>query len=647
MDKNTVQKRLTAKLIAVERSLKKDKAKEEQAKNDELAQKKEGDTLFRVQVLLKEKNKFKKQVEGLAHCVKELEGQKRAADKIINEQRELLKKIDKENKQLHDDNASLKEQVTHGINVEKVMHREKEAFQNELKKREKSLENVRRYKKKIDDGKLEIHKRDKQIKVITYEKEKLFQKNVELQERICCLEDDKSSLAAKIVQLEEKVEKQYNSIEYVKMKLNKVNNKKTQLEDKCDKDTRIIKNREDEVTNSRLLVHESEKKMRQQKVQTEAAVGEIMLLQKNLDKVNLEIEDKNKTIKKLTDGIRSRGTELNRKSQELETVQRSEKCLQNRVIVMEKQLTEIKQTHEELVVSADREQSRLRKELDHVTEERDIFIKKSTYSDNMVLQQQLKMDQQKHAEETLKQELKDCEIKFNQYQAELDHLNLELSISRHNELTLMRKVASLQLKNPQDNNVSDIMRLQRLHDYNSHLMKNLERMSAKLAEKDQEITNLKSMLARRPDDATQKFQESQRAIRELKDKLKASTAEAWVFMDKYSTVTEQNNRLKGELKELYIRDKSSNKPLPPISKKSQLHSEKKPEDGSKITPHPPMKVYGTQVRPQPPPPHHSMRVLRQNSSSSTRSIPSVLSPCGVMLDAEEELEPAAGHDLNK
>ena len=80
---------------------------------------KESENLSRFQVLMKDKNEYKKQVEALTHSLKELQGQKRAADKKFSEQQELLKKLDKEDKNFTAKTKKFKKQIKEYALLEK------------------------------------------------------------------------------------------------------------------------------------------------------------------------------------------------------------------------------------------------------------------------------------------------------------------------------------------------------------------------------------------------------------------------------------------------------------------------------------------------------------------------------------------------
>ncbi|KAG8007099.1 hypothetical protein GBF38_023244 [Nibea albiflora] len=101
--------------------------------------------------------------------------------------------------------------------------------------------------------------------------------------------------------------------------------------------------------------------------------------------------------------------------------------------------------------------------------------------------------------------------------------------------------------------------------------------------KDKEIEKLKSMLARRPDNAIQKLQKCQWDIRKLKKDAMAQEALLVMYAAKVKSQEEVNSSMSEELRQLRItcKQESRNRTLPPLSKKPQPPPVDKPSDRPK------------------------------------------------------------------
>ena len=92
----------------------------------------------------------------------------------------------------------------------------------------------------------------------------------------------------------------------------------------------------------------------------------------------------------------------------------------------------------------------------------------------------------------------------------------ELLQNKCTEQMLWSQISSFKLNNPLHGMLEHAKFRNREHNHHSLMKMRVERMTAELAEKDQEIAELKRRLARRPDDATERLYESQLLIRKTR-----------------------------------------------------------------------------------------------------------------------------------
>ncbi|CAK6974050.1 myosin-2 heavy chain-like [Scomber scombrus] len=571
---------------------------------------------------------LKKQLEELRHTVKEFEGQKRATDKRLSIQEEQIKKKDKDYTQIKTEVMELRNDAKLHHALKEDMRQLSDRFSNEQIIKENLLNDIKNYIKQMYTKDKEMYYRDKHIHHLQMNNEEYIEEKRQLLRNISSLEQDEQTLKDKIQTLKTELEDQNILMKHLRQYMDKLSSKSTHLQERLTLSTSLINNRDQEITKTRLLTVEIENHARQQKRLNEEVMGQIELVDEKLLKANSEITDNNKRNQELYNEIRHKDSNINKTTYELKSIERKYASSLKETGLLKNQLQGEKLSHEDSVSTANRDQVRLQKELDKLTEQKNTLDKELFCAQQELLQQQREINQ--HRETVMKQgqELKHCYLEADLANLEISAKNREIHFNNWNITNLLRQIAELNFKhNNPESRVDCHERFPRKTD--AQLRKTIERMEAQVKEKEQNISELEGKLALLPHDAIEKLQQTKWDLGKYQKKLGAAQGLANVYESHYKIAEEEKNRALDDKRKLELESRNSRyNRLPPISfRKSQTSIENKrddrweserisrhkhfgllqysahSEDASGILPKPPLKVHGTEIRPYPPKPH--------------------------------------------
>ncbi|CAK6950513.1 myosin-2 heavy chain-like [Scomber scombrus] len=570
---------------------------------------------------------LKKQVEELRHNLKEHEGQKRATDKRLSIQEEQIKKKDKDYAQIKTEVIELRKDAKLHHALKEDMRQLSDRFSNEQIIKENLLNDIKNYIKQMYTKDKEMYYRDKHIHHLQMNNEEYIEEKRQLLRKISSLEQDEQTLKDKIQTLKTEVEDQNILMKHLRQYMDKLSSQSTHFQDRLTLSTSLINNRDQEITKTRLLTIEIENHARQQKRLNEEVMGQIELVDQKLLKANTEITDNNKRNQELYNEIRHKDFNFNKTTYELKHTERKYASSLKETGLLKNQLQGEKLSHEDSVSTANRDQVRLQKELDKLTEQKNKLDKELFCTRQESLQKQREINQ--HRETTMKQgqELKHCYLEADLAILEISSKNREIHFNNWNITNLLRQIAELNFKqNNPESRVDCHERLPRKTD--DQLRKNVEHMEAQVKEKDQKIYELERKFALLPHDAIEKLQQTKWDLGKYQKKLKAAQGVANAYEIQYKIAENEKNRLSDDKRKLELESRNSKyNRLPPISsRKSKTPSENKLDDqleserisrqkrfglrqysvhsenASGIVPIPPLKVQGTEIRPYPPKP---------------------------------------------
>ncbi|KAM7391478.1 hypothetical protein PAMP_022166 [Pampus punctatissimus] len=542
-----------------------------------------------------ENKRLTDKVEDVSHQLHELIGYKHFAEKKIDELNQLVKDKDVEHNKTKALMGKVKIEAKQFIELKEEMNYYKDRLQNEQKEKEKVVQEITEHRKQADSDKKTIYHLMQNNEILTKKNRECNSTNQTLEQKLELLKQNKASLALAIENHNKEAEKQRNLIQSLEIELNNFSNKNTKLEDRFKEAHVSIKNKDLLIIDDRSHITDLQNQITLQKKQIEADKYLKSQIMQNVLKAKMEIEGNNKTIQHLNDEIRAQSDEINRKNMELDQFKEKYTAVKKHVEGLKKTLAKLEQKHKDFIASASKDQEFEKEKNAKMIEEMARYEKELICYREMVTQQQVKIDIQMDAKRKQEQELKDYKEQSKIFRAELsekenalNHANQTLQMMLQNTDFILVNIQKEKTRDKMQNLAPKPQKRNRQYQlsgrkFASHQWKGkMKHMQTQLEEKDKKIDELKSMLARRPDDAIQKLHESKWNNRELNKKLKASQGRAMAYEAQYKNVSEENNRLTNEIRKFKLESINRSKYvcLPPISRKSQPvpPSENKPDD---------------------------------------------------------------------
>ncbi|XP_056277804.1 myosin-8-like [Pseudoliparis swirei] len=486
-----------------------------------------------------------KEVEELKDRVQKLLGCKHVAEQEIVRQR----------KELED----WEEQYT-ALNKELLLESKK--HENLKKKNEVQVADIETYKQQEEKYRAnikEINKAYKELKAkckrySSSNKDLKVEEDKRIEREICLLRESEHQT--------KEAEKQRLIIVRMEEKVNTLSNSNVTLQDRYSLLSKQWSIQEDAVLRLRNEVSESQSKNTTMHIEAEGLKTEKELLQKKLHEAQEELKQKTSTTTTLQKEVEILKVEADANSQVLDKTNHECKSLGKKLKRRSSQLTEARKKCEALNKTDDLLLGNIK--LNEVIAEKEKLEKELLNCKSMVEKKENKLNLQDAEMVSFQKSNQDSlnEVSFLLQENRRLQDEMYITKSRHRRVTSFLSSA----KN------FKVKHLKFIHKNEGSL----------LAKKNKEITELRRMLARRPDDAIQKFQESQWDNRGLRKQLQAAEGMAIAFEKEYRRVREENQELTDTVRKLRLENKCKRTHLPPISKTHKPPTEERSKDQCRL-----------------------------------------------------------------
>ncbi|XP_031143733.2 protein BCAP-like isoform X2 [Sander lucioperca] len=543
-------------------------------------------------------------VQKLRHQVQELTGNKYYALKKIEEQNQLLQNKETDMNLITEELIKLRSYAQCCKEEVEKLTPFKDRLETVQEQCERQLNELIRQKKQNYIYKKEIHLLSKEIGILTSKNEDLTILYKKLENNMEIVQQEKKTLTVHSKNQKKEAEKQRKLIENLESELNSCSELKTNFQNK---EREVAKNnmaRDMEIINVRNLISESDSQKRRLTVQIEGVRTEKKILTENFFKAQEEMGQMNKLIRKQHNKLKDKEREADSRSAELVMVKRKLDSLRYQLEKVREQLAETKMAQTLSVVSADKVHQLAENTLAKITAEKEKLEHEVQQYREQAVQQKRMLNLQDAEKATLEETVRENEgtvksLRLKNKRLQLEHDIKVTILQRH--LAISRR-DRIRCKMP---NLSSYLKL--MYNQQRHTLLSMKTQDVQLLKKkNKEIEELKCKLARRPDDAIQKYQECLWDNRNLKEKVMASHGLLRAYEAKNKEVEEENKRLTDELRKLKLEHRYTH--LPPISKLPQpvrfpLNSKRQSESEGKLkfAPLPPisnsLQCQGRQIRP--------------------------------------------------
>ncbi|XP_033973958.1 cilia- and flagella-associated protein 58-like [Trematomus bernacchii] len=499
----------------------------------------------------KENRMLNMQVEKLSHNVKELTGYKCFSIKTLEEQRELLRKKDKEVATFEKEAKKSKEfALTCQQRYESLKpYREKlKVAKHECERQSEELKKHRR----LDD----VHRTTEHglhTTIAHWEHKRVGWENkyANLEVDMEILREANRDLITAAEMHEEEVVKERNLVKHMELEVKQKRDLKIKLHDQERKMMQNTNVHGQEIIHLRALTLDLEKRLTLKIIHADSVEAERNLLLQNQLKEQVQQSLLNKNIQQLQEKLQDQTCETDVQRVKLARLGMERRCMKNQLQKVSQHLAESKMTQDACVVSADRDQMLGEMKLVKMATEKETLEKELQTRDDMVVQLQLRLNQERSCQDAHRLTIKEHELQKRQMWLEMKRLKQVPGASKH---TSRRAWTREKKKRPHA--YVEVMKAQHRHLLTGKLQSVLL-----LEKKDEVIEELRRMLARRPDDAIQKMQQLGWDNRRLSKELMAVKGTLGVYQAEYDNMKEENERVKEEKKTLkmgYLKAKEEN-----------------------------------------------------------------------------------------
>ncbi|KAK1901534.1 Cilia- and flagella-associated protein 58 [Dissostichus eleginoides] len=526
----------------------------------------------------KENRRLNMLVEKLSHDVEELTGHKNFSIKKIEDLGEVIRKKNKEVAAREKDaKESSESALKYKLNCQilkpypgkvKVLIKEFERLSEELKKQSRQ----------DDVNNRTIHDFKKR-------NEHMEHKIVGWENKYANLEVDNEILLEKIRVLikaaethDEKVLEEQNLRKHMEVEVKKKRDVDIKLQNQESKTKHETNALFQDLIKLRAFIVELEKMLTQTKTHADGVEAERNLLLQKQREDKAQLSELKEIIDQKDKKLQDKTCEAKVQKVQMARLRMENRCLRKQVWKGRQDQAESKKKQDVCVVSADRNQMLVEKKLAKMAAEKETLEKELQTRDNIEVQQQLKINQA-----TLT--IKEHELQKRQMCLEIKMLKIKCNVQvpGKSEHTSRREWTREKKKSPHA--YVKVMKAQ----HRLYLLTGKPQNVRLLEQKNEEIEELRRMLARRPDDAIQKMQLFGWENRRLSKELMAAKGSLGMYQPGYENLKEENERLKKTLKMDHLKTKEKLRksesgdmnqltPLPPISQNPRSPAEETARD---------------------------------------------------------------------
>ncbi|KAI9521267.1 hypothetical protein NQZ68_007581 [Dissostichus eleginoides] len=534
-------------------------------------------------------------VEKLSHNVEELTGYKCFSIKTLEEQRELHRKKDKEVAALEKEAKKSREfALTYKQRYESLKpYREKlKVVKHEC---ERQSEELKKHRRLDDVHRTTLHDLHTTVEHWEHKRVGWENKYANLEVDMEKLREENGALITAAEMYEEEALKQRNLVKHMEVEVKKIRDLKIKLHDQERKMTHNTNAHGQGIIDLRALMLDLEKRLTLKIIHADGVEAERNLLLRNQLKEQAQQSLLNKKIHQLQEKLQDQTCETDVQRVKLARLRMERRCVKNRLQKVSQYLTESKIMQDVCVVSADRDQMLGEMKLAKMAAEKETLEKELQTREDMVVQLQLRLNQERSCQDAHRLTIKEHELQKRQMWLEMKRLKLKCNVQvpGASEHTSRREWTREKKKSPHA--YVKVMKAQ----HRLYLLSGKPQNVRLLEQKDEVIEELRRMLARRPDDAIQKMQLFGWDNRRLSKELMALKGSLGMYQAEYDNLKKENQRVEEERKTLKMDhlkakeetrrlaeklrksesgDMNQQTPLPPISKKPRYPAEETAKD---------------------------------------------------------------------